>query len=118
MTQRLLMSLLTVCAPTSSALQDRINGPCLEIRKAGGKAVANYNSVVDGDKIVETAVKEFGTVHILINNAGNILLGGADRRDSTRCLVQESEGSGLGPDLGCPRQGIIQSNWLSKCLTN
>ena len=25
----------------------------------------------NGDKIVETAVKAFGTVHILINNAGN-----------------------------------------------
>jgi multifunctional beta-oxidation protein len=43
---------------------------CVEIIKAGGKAVADYNSVVDGDKIVETAVKAFGTVHVLINNAG------------------------------------------------
>lgn len=41
-----------------------------EITGAGGRAVANYNSVVDGDKIIETAVKTFGTVHILINNAG------------------------------------------------
>lgn len=41
-----------------------------EITKGGGKAVANYNSVADGDKIIETAVKAFGTVHILINNAG------------------------------------------------
>jgi NADP-dependent 3-hydroxy acid dehydrogenase YdfG len=42
----------------------------IEIKKAGGKAVADYNSVVDGDKIIETAVKAFGTVHILLNNAG------------------------------------------------
>lgn len=41
-----------------------------EIKKAGGVAVADYNNVLDGDKIVETAVKAFGTVHIVVNNAG------------------------------------------------
>ena len=54
-----------------TGLTDRV----LEIKKAGGKAVADYNSVVDGDKIVETAVKAFGTVHILLNNAGICLSG-------------------------------------------
>ncbi|KAK9472220.1 uncharacterized protein V1510DRAFT_418302 [Dipodascopsis tothii] len=41
-----------------------------EIKAAGGKAVANYDSVVDGDKIIATAVEAFGTVHVLVNNAG------------------------------------------------
>ncbi|KAI8870153.1 NAD(P)-binding protein [Ramicandelaber brevisporus] len=41
-----------------------------EIRKAGGAAVANYNSVEDGDKIIETAIQAFGRVDIIINNAG------------------------------------------------
>ena len=41
-----------------------------EIKAAGGEAVANYDSVIDGDKIVKTAVDNFGTVDILINNAG------------------------------------------------
>jgi NAD(P)-dependent dehydrogenase (short-subunit alcohol dehydrogenase family) len=37
---------------------------------AGGKAVAAAGSVADGDKVIGQAVKAFGTVHILINNAG------------------------------------------------
>lgn len=41
-----------------------------EIKKAGGIAVADYNNVLDGEKIIETAVKNFGTVHVVVNNAG------------------------------------------------
>lgn len=36
----------------------------------GGIAVADYNSVTEGEKIINTAVEAFGSVHILINNAG------------------------------------------------
>ena len=41
-----------------------------EIRAAGGKAVASYDSVENGEKIIETAIKEFGRIDILLNNAG------------------------------------------------
>ncbi|KAK7981815.1 peroxisomal hydratase-dehydrogenase-epimerase [Apiospora saccharicola] len=41
-----------------------------EIKKAGGQAVANYDSVENGEKIIETAIKNFGRVDVLINNAG------------------------------------------------
>jgi len=35
-----------------------------------GAAIANYNSVTDGAKIVEQALQKWGRVDILINNAG------------------------------------------------
>ena len=41
-----------------------------EIKKKGGQAVANYDSVEFGDKIIETAMKAFGRVDVVINNAG------------------------------------------------
>ena len=41
-----------------------------EIVKAGGKAITNYDSVENGDRIIDTAIKSFGRVDIVINNAG------------------------------------------------
>lgn len=41
-----------------------------EIKKAGGEAVPDFNSVLDGEAVVKTAMDAFGTVDILINNAG------------------------------------------------
>ncbi|KAL2012868.1 hypothetical protein VTN00DRAFT_393 [Thermoascus crustaceus] len=41
-----------------------------EIRAAGGKAVANYDSVENGEAIIDTAIKAFGRIDVLINNAG------------------------------------------------
>eukprot|EP00942_MAST-04A_sp_MAST-4A-sp1_P014856 g14856.t1 len=41
-----------------------------EIKAAGGEAVANYDSVVDGEKIVQTAIDTWGRIDIIVNNAG------------------------------------------------
>ncbi len=41
-----------------------------EIKDKGGEAVANYNSVEDGDQIVKTAIDTWGKIDIVINNAG------------------------------------------------
>ena len=49
------------------------NSVVAEIVKAGGKAVANYDSVASpagGESIVKTAIDSFGRVDVLINNAG------------------------------------------------
>ena len=51
---------------SSSAADAVVN----EIRAKGGKAVANYNSVEDGEKIIQTALDTFGRIDIVINNAG------------------------------------------------
>ncbi len=43
------------------------------IRARSGTAVANYDSVADfraAERIVDTAVKEFGAIDVLVNNAG------------------------------------------------
>merc|ERR1712166_50933 len=41
-----------------------------ELKALGAEAGADYNSCVDGDKVVATAIALFGTVHIIVNNAG------------------------------------------------
>ena len=51
----------------SSSLADKV---VAEIRAAGGKAVANYESVENGEELVKQAIDAFGRIDILINNAG------------------------------------------------
>ena len=51
----------------SSAAADKV---VEEIKAAGGEAVANYDSVEDGAKIVQNALDVFGRVDIVVNNAG------------------------------------------------
>ena len=52
---------------SSSAAADKV---VAEIRAAGGEAAANYDSVEDGAKIVQSALDHFGRIDVVINNAG------------------------------------------------
>ncbi|MCA9608056.1 MAG: SDR family NAD(P)-dependent oxidoreductase, partial [Myxococcales bacterium] len=51
----------------SSAMADEV---VALIREGGGEAVANYDSVEDGDKIVQTALDTWGRIDVVVNNAG------------------------------------------------
>ncbi|GCC24539.1 peroxisomal multifunctional enzyme type 2 [Chiloscyllium punctatum] len=51
----------------SSSAADRV---VEEIRAKGGKAVSNYDSVEEGEKIVQTALDTYGRIDIVVNNAG------------------------------------------------
>ncbi len=58
-----------------------------EIKKAGGKAVANYDSVATAqgaESIVKTAVDAFGKVDVVVNNAGIV-------RDKGFAKMQEED---------------------------
>lgn len=41
-----------------------------QVNKLGGKGLPNYDSCLDAEKIVESAMKRFGRVDIVVNNAG------------------------------------------------
>ncbi|XP_062924773.1 peroxisomal multifunctional enzyme type 2 [Mobula hypostoma] len=41
-----------------------------EIRAKGGNAVASYDSVEEGEKVVQTALDTYGKIDIVVNNAG------------------------------------------------
>lgn len=60
-----------------------------EIRAAGGKAVANYDSVEFGEKIIQTAIDNFGRVDIVINNAGIL-------RDKSFARISDTDWGMLG----------------------
>ncbi|BFM17343.1 SDR family oxidoreductase [Maricurvus nonylphenolicus] len=54
-----------------------------EIRAFGGEAVACYQSVVDGDQVVQTALDNYDRIDVLVNNAGNLRDGSFAKMDDT-----------------------------------
>lgn len=59
-----------------------------EIRAFGGEAVANHDSVLEGDKVVGACVAAFGRVDVLVNNAGFL-------RDRSFAKMTEEEFNGI-----------------------
>ncbi|MCY1431808.1 putative short-chain type dehydrogenase/reductase [compost metagenome] len=65
----------------SASAADRV---VAQIREEGGTAVANHDSVTDGQRIVEQALDSFGRVDVVINNAGIL-------RDKTFHKMEDSD---------------------------
>jgi len=68
----------------SSKIADEV---VADIKRAGGEAVANYDSVATaegGQALLDTALKNFGALDILVNNAGIL-------RDKTLYNMEESD---------------------------
>ena len=70
---KLVVNDLGSAADGSGASQTPAEEVCQEIRKMGGEAVPNYDSVATaegGENIIKTAIDKFGRIDILVNNAG------------------------------------------------
>lgn len=65
----------------SASAADRV---VAQIREEGGTAVANHDSVTDGQRIVKQALDSFGRVDVVINNAGIL-------RDKTFHKMEDSD---------------------------
>lgn len=63
---------------------DKLGSLTPRFSTAGGKAVAAVASAEDGEKIVKVALDAFGTVHVLVANAGIL-------RDKSFAAMTETE---------------------------
>lgn len=43
-----------------------------ELKILGANAIPNYDDISEGEKIIDTAVSNYGTVHVLVSNMGTV----------------------------------------------
>ncbi|GAB1301714.1 Peroxisomal multifunctional enzyme type 2 [Apodemus speciosus] len=86
-----------------------------EIRRKGGKAVANYDSVEEGEKLVKTALDAFGRIDVVVNNAGIL-------RDRSFSRISDEDWglpqlSGIYGNFGQANYGAAKLGILGLCNT-
>ncbi|WP_336000409.1 SDR family NAD(P)-dependent oxidoreductase [Halorientalis halophila] len=62
---------------TNSRSQERAESTAADIRDAGGTAIAveaDVSEKADAEKLVDAAVEEFGSVDVMVNNAGVLIV--------------------------------------------
>ena len=96
----------------SGAVADQV---VAELRKNGGTAVANYDPVQQGDRIIKTAIDNYGRVDILgmytVKTRRRIMLTrlrSQQCRDSARHHASKHDRRRLGCDHGCTPSWSLQ----------
>ncbi|MBI5947249.1 MAG: SDR family oxidoreductase [Chloroflexi bacterium] len=85
---------------------ERAEAVAKEVRELGGKALAAQGDVGDFDgvaKMVEAGLKEFGSIDVLVNNAGNM----GPNPDVTRSYFVDSTPEGWKPWLNVNMYGVL-----------
>lgn len=83
------------CTATTTLPHLPVDAIYLSHTRVGGTAVANYDSVEDGEKIIQTALDNYGRIDILVNNAGILRDRSFARTSNTdwgECLIASPQG--------------------------
>ncbi|MFH7489579.1 SDR family NAD(P)-dependent oxidoreductase, partial [Pseudomonas syringae group genomosp. 7] len=73
-------------------------------REAGGTAIANHDSVIDRERIVQHALDAIGPIDVLVNNAGIL-------RDKTFAKMEDADWDLVSPVHDEGAYKVTQAAW-------